>query len=240
MGFTCFQQREDFCCKMSQSLYKCALAAPPFSLLFLSLPQSPSAPTFTTQTNPSGGEATLSAHSVHPPCGPATPTSLTCNHQGEVKTLLHRFPVDLVRQSGKAHVLLLMVLQGRGGQKQVRVCHHSCLSNRELDSEELKSRRTEVGPCWSSGARRCTHTLKTQGALPGHSHFPGKQWSHHPWRHSRTMEMWHLRTWFIGHGGDGLSVGPDDPRGLFQPESFHDCMIHASLPTESCAAHTGP
>lgn len=67
MGITFFQQWEDFCCKMSQSSYKHALAVPPSSLLFLSPPQSPSGPTFTTQTNPTGGEAMLSAHAVRPP-----------------------------------------------------------------------------------------------------------------------------------------------------------------------------
>lgn len=37
IGTTFFQQWEDFCCKMYQSLYKCDLPAPPFSLSFLSL-----------------------------------------------------------------------------------------------------------------------------------------------------------------------------------------------------------
>jgi len=29
--------------------------------------------------------------------------------------------------------------------------------------------------------------------------------------------MWHFRIWFSRHGGDGLRVGLDDLRGLFQP-----------------------
>jgi len=29
--------------------------------------------------------------------------------------------------------------------------------------------------------------------------------------------MWQLGTWFSGRGGDGLMVGLDDLRGLFQP-----------------------
>lgn len=38
IGITFFQQWEDFCCKMSQSLYKCDLPAPPSSSSpFLSL-----------------------------------------------------------------------------------------------------------------------------------------------------------------------------------------------------------
>jgi len=28
----------------------------------------------------------------------------------------------------------------------------------------------------------------------------------------------HVGTWFSGHGGDGVTVGLDDLRGLFQPE----------------------
>ena len=36
-------------------------------------------------------------------------------------------------------------------------------------------------------------------------------------RCSRTTEMWHRGTWFIGHGGDGLVVGLDGIRVLFQP-----------------------
>ena len=46
---------------------------------------------------------------------------------------------------------------------------------------------------------------------------PGKWWSHHPWRGSKTVWMWHFKTWFNRYGGDGLTVGLDDLRGLFQP-----------------------
>jgi len=49
---------------------------------------------------------------------------------------------------------------------------------------------------------------------------PGSWWSHHPWRHSKTVWMWQFRTWFSRHGGVGLAVGLDDLRGLFQPQSF--------------------
>lgn len=59
---------------------------------------------------------------------PPSMGSLTCDHQGEVETFLDGFPVDLVGQSGKAHVLLLMVLRGRGRREQVRVCQPSCSS----------------------------------------------------------------------------------------------------------------
>ena len=44
---------------------------------------------------------------------------------------------------------------------------------------------------------------------------PATWWSHCPQRHSRKLEMWHLGSWFSG--GDGLMVGLDDLRGLFQP-----------------------
>lgn len=130
MGITFLQQREAFCCKKSQSLYKTILPSLP-------LPQVLAGPAFTAHPaapmKPSahlrGLPVVRAGPSTHPPCGPASSThrSLTCNHQGEVETFLHGFPVDLVGQSGKAHVLLLMVLRGRGGQ-EVRVCHHSCLS----------------------------------------------------------------------------------------------------------------
>jgi len=46
---------------------------------------------------------------------------------------------------------------------------------------------------------------------------PGRWWSHHPWRCSKNVYMWHFGTWFSRHGGDGLTVGVDDLRGLFQP-----------------------
>jgi len=46
---------------------------------------------------------------------------------------------------------------------------------------------------------------------------PGKWWSHHPWRCSNNVWIWHFRTWFGRHGGVGLTVGLDDLRGLFQP-----------------------
>jgi len=46
---------------------------------------------------------------------------------------------------------------------------------------------------------------------------PGRWWSHHPWRCSKTVWMWHFRTWFSRHGGVGLMVGLGDLRGLFQP-----------------------
>jgi len=46
---------------------------------------------------------------------------------------------------------------------------------------------------------------------------PGQWWSPHPWRGSKNVWMWHLGTWFSRHGGVGLTFGPDDLRGLFQP-----------------------
>lgn len=103
-------------------------------------------------------------HVVQPP--PST-GSLTCDHQGEVETLLHRFPVDLVWQSGKAHVLLLMVLQGRGGGKQVRVCHPSCLPLTQQQGvgfhKPLRQRqglKERSAPALAAlGARACTSSM---------------------------------------------------------------------------------
>jgi len=46
---------------------------------------------------------------------------------------------------------------------------------------------------------------------------PGQWWSPHPWRGSKPVWMWHLRTWFSRHGGLGLEIGLDDLGGLFQP-----------------------
>jgi len=45
----------------------------------------------------------------------------------------------------------------------------------------------------------------------------GRWWSHHPWRCSNNVQMWHFRIWFSRHGGVGLTVGLDDLGGLFQP-----------------------
>jgi len=45
----------------------------------------------------------------------------------------------------------------------------------------------------------------------------GRRWSPHPWRGSKTVWMWHFRTWFSRHGGVGVMVGLDDLRGLLQP-----------------------
>ena len=46
---------------------------------------------------------------------------------------------------------------------------------------------------------------------------PGQWGSHHPWRGSKTMQMWHLGTWFSRRGGVGLAVWLDDLRSLVQP-----------------------
>jgi len=46
---------------------------------------------------------------------------------------------------------------------------------------------------------------------------PGRWWSPHPWRGSKTVWMWHFRTCFSRRGGVGVTVGLDDLRGLFQP-----------------------
>jgi len=40
---------------------------------------------------------------------------------------------------------------------------------------------------------------------------PGRWWGHHPWRCSRTVEMWHLGTWLEGivEGGWGWAWGSE-------------------------------
>jgi len=52
---------------------------------------------------------------------------------------------------------------------------------------------------------------------------PGRWWGHHPWRCSRTMEMWHWGTWSVGMVG-WVGVGLDHLRGLFQLQCFYDSM----------------
>jgi len=37
------------------------------------------------------------------------------------------------------------------------------------------------------------------------------------WEVFKKRVMWHFRTWFSRHGGDGLMVGFDELRSLFQP-----------------------
>jgi len=43
---------------------------------------------------------------------------------------------------------------------------------------------------------------------------PWQWWSHHPWRCSRPVEMWHGGTWSVGMVG-WIGVGHGDLRGLF-------------------------
>ena len=50
----------------------------------------------------------------------------------------------------------------------------------------------------------------------------GRCWSHRPRRCLRNVEMWYLRTWFSGHGSDGLMVGLNDLAGL---SNFNDLTI---------------
>jgi len=56
---------------------------------------------------------------------------------------------------------------------------------------------------------------------------PGRWLSHHPWRYSKNMYVWHFGICFSRHGGVGWMVGLDDLRRLFQPKSlwFCDSMI---------------
>lgn len=49
--------------------------------------------------------------------------------------------------------------------------------------------------------------------------------SRHPWRYSKDVSMWCLRTWFSDWlGSDRLTVGLDDHGGLFKPKWFCDSM----------------
>lgn len=65
-----------------------------------------------------------------------------------------------------------MVLQGRGGWEQVRVCHPSCSSLTQRQGVGLKKPEAdprvggEVGPCPGSGAGQGTLLLQAQGLLP--------------------------------------------------------------------------
>lgn len=48
--------------------------------------------------------------------------------------------------------------------------------------------------------------------------------------------MYHLGTWFCGQfGSAGLTVGPDDLRGFFQPKQFCDSVPSPALEEESHA-----
>lgn len=42
------------------------------------------------------------------------------------------------------------------------------------------------------------------------------------WKWSRTVWIGHWGTWYSGHGGDRLTVGVGDLRGLFQPFLFYE------------------
>lgn len=46
---------------------------------------------------------------------------------------------------------------------------------------------------------------KKKAVMQWHS-CPQRWWSPHPWRYSWAMGMWHLETWFRGHGGEGLGL----------------------------------
>ena len=50
---------------------------------------------------------------------------------------------------------------------------------------------------------------------------PGRWCSHHPWRCSRTVWMWHWGMWSVGMVG-WVGVGLGDLRGHFYPEWFYD------------------
>ena len=54
---------------------------------------------------------------------------------------------------------------------------------------------------------------------------PGRWWTHHHWRCSRNIEMWHWGPWLVGNIGSRWTVGLDDLRGLFQPWLFYDSMV---------------
>ena len=58
---------------------------------------------------------------------------------------------------------------------------------------------------------------------------PGEVVSHHPWKCSKNMEMWHFGTWFSRHGGVGVAVGLDDLRG-FSNLCFYDSILRVVMP----------
>jgi len=64
---------------------------------------------------------------------------------------------------------------------------------------------------------------------------PGQWGSPHPWRGSENVWMWHLGTWFSRCGGVGVTVGPDDLRGLSQPDWFCDSQMGEQSPPHFCS-----
>lgn len=55
---------------------------------------------------------------------------------------------------------------------------------------------------------------------------PGKRLSHHRWKYLKDMSMWHSGMWFSGgFGNDGLTLGLDNLKGIFQPDRCHDSMV---------------
>jgi len=99
--------------------------------------------------------------------------------------------------------------------------HH--LLHRKLFLRSLSKSQTVLGEnrvetLVPSGTRplppQMCPTLERVQTLTG---CPGKWWSHHPWRCSKNVYMWHFRTWFSRHSGVRLTVGLDDLGGLLQP-----------------------
>lgn len=55
---------------------------------------------------------------------------------------------------------------------------------------------------------------------------PGKQWIHHPWKHSEDVLMEHLQTLFSdGLSGVELMTRLDNLEGLFQSKQVYGSMI---------------
>lgn len=74
-----------------------------------------------------------------------------------------------------------------------------------------------------------------------HSHgldFPGKQWSSHPWKYTRDMQMLLLGMCVSGGtGGVRWMIGFHDFKGHFQPKWFFFVVLfHDSISFESLSA----
>lgn len=65
-----------------------------------------------------------------------------------------------------------------------------------------------------------------EGVLSTGTNFPGQWWGLCPWKCSKSLRMWHLRTWLSEWWMDWwFTVDFHDLKGLFQPCQLCDSMI---------------
>ncbi|KAK4832384.1 hypothetical protein QYF61_022239 [Mycteria americana] len=92
----------------------------------------------------------------------------------------------------------------KGGCSEVVV---SLFSQLAIGREEMASSCARGGIDWILGK---IYLLKGWSSIG--TGCPERWWSHHPWRSSKNVKMWHFRTRYSRHGGVGLTVGLDDLR----------------------------